>query len=200
MCPCCTDRKGIPGGPPPPKVLEKILWATRPTRTLLKLSSKWTTASRSVTPPPPQIVLEGFIRRCRGLQKNLQSIRRATDWQERQRKGRTLTLALGAASRAGAASLRKQVPLLGQAPSEPTHLAGKRDSVKHLPLPCCTRHLCSGSSPRAAPREGPARPGPAPTGDGQVCSRSVLARGVTQIVSGLECWEGGDQAVTWFSL
>ena len=152
-----------------------------------------------------KIVLEGFKRYCRGLRKNMQSIRRAIDWQERQRKGQTLSLTLGAASRAGGASLHKQVPLLGQAPSELTHLAGKCDSFKHLLLPCCTRHLCtgssaSGSSPRTTPPKGTAGPGPAATSDGQVCSCWMLARGLTQIVSVLKCWEGRDQAVTWFSL
>lgn len=114
-------------------------------------NSKW------VCNYPHRKVLESFKRHYKGLQESIKSIRRSMDWQERQRKGRTLPVSLGAASKAGGASLRKRVPLLGHAPSELTHLAGKRDSFQHLPLPCCTHHLCTGSSPRTAPFRGDGR-------------------------------------------
>lgn len=62
---------------------------------------------------------------------------------------------LGATSRIGGALLHKQVPLLGQAPSELTHLAGKCDSFKHLPpIICALAAVQAGAAPAWLPVRG----------------------------------------------
>lgn len=197
-CPCCTDRRGIAGGYSHLNFWKKkiILWATRPARTLLKLSSQWKMANGSISLSPNSIgrlqKMHVRIFWCRALEGQ---------WIDRRGKGRA-----GLCHRAGGTSLCKQVPLPGQAPSELTHLWGERDSFTHPPLPRCTRHLrtgssASGSSPRAAPPEGTAGTrGQQPPAMGRSALAGCWPGGATQIVSVLKGWEGREQAVTRFSL
>lgn len=103
-----------------------------------------------------KIALESFKRYCSVLQKS-RALEGQIDWKERQRKGQTLTLTLGAARRARGASLHKQVPLVGQTPSELIHLAGKH-KCQTPPAPVLYPVICV---PAAA---APAQP-PLPQGD-----------------------------------